>query len=265
MLHLTVVTTLTLILATLAPGFISRELNLTAGDTYLVFGPAGLGILTGSALLTRISRRYRLLSLVNVGLVMFGSGLLVTALVPAVERALSGGLLQPGSDALTFTLIVVGITALAMGIGLAFVNVTAQTILQERAPVDMRGRVFAIQLMFGSLASIIPLVFAGQLADLFGVLLVLGLVGIGVLGIAWFSIRQTRTIRAAVLRAQREATEAVPSGEVAPAPAPPATPASAVGGAQAANLAGTAEHVHSPPSANGAAEYAADEPRRSSG
>ncbi|GIW08675.1 MAG: MFS transporter [Dehalococcoidia bacterium] len=256
MVHLTVVTTLTLILATLAPGFISRELNLGADDTYLVFGPAGLGILAGTALLTRISRRFRLLSIVNFGLLVFGVGMLLIAAVPAIERAFSGGTLQPGSDALTVTLIVVGITALAMGIGLAFVNVTAQTILQERAPVDMRGRVFAIQLMFGSLASIVPLVFAGQLADQFGVLMVLGLVGIGVLGVAWFSIRQTRSIRAAVRSSVPVSTAAHSAGGAGTPAAGPSSMEEATG------LARTTDLEVKTPSSNGAVEMTADEPGR---
>ncbi|MCS6800331.1 MAG: MFS transporter [Chloroflexota bacterium] len=259
MVHLTVVTTLTLILATLAPGFISRELNLSPDDTYLVFGPAGLGILAGTALLTKISRRFRLLSIVNFGLLLFGVGMLLIAAVSAAERALSGGALRPGSEALTITLIIVGLTALAMGIALAFVNVTAQTILQERAPVDMRGRVFAVQLMFGSLASIIPLVFIGQLADQVGILLVLGLVGIAVLGIAWFSVRQTQKIRAAVRSAQAAASEAAASP---PAPEMAAPQPSDAG---AAILPDAAPHRPRPPSPNGATEYPAEGSRRSSG
>ncbi|MCL6648708.1 MAG: MFS transporter, partial [Chloroflexi bacterium] len=200
MFHLTVVTALTLVLAALAPGFISRELNLSPNDTYLVFGPAGLGILSGTYLLAKLSQRVRLLSLINTGLTAFGVGLILLALVPAVERGLSGGVLQAGLANFRTTLVLVGVIAAVMGVGLAFVNVTAQTILQERAPEAMRGRVFAIQLMFGSLASVLPLAFAGQLADWLGVLPVLALVGLAVLGAAWFSRWQTRRVRAAVAR-----------------------------------------------------------------
>ncbi|MFN8534223.1 MAG: MFS transporter [Dehalococcoidia bacterium] len=251
MVHLTVVTTLTLILATLAPGFISRELNLGANDTYLIFGPAGVGILAGTVLLTRITSKFRLLSIVNFGLVVFGLGMLLIAVVPALERAI-GGPLQPGSDALTTTLIVVGITAVAMGFGLAFVNVTAQTILQERAPVDMRGRVFAIQLMFGSIASILPLVFAGQLADQFGVLLVLGIVGVSVLGVAWFSIRKTRSIRASV-RTTRD-TAAPPAAAPVEATSATADPA---GRSESSGLANAVEYQPGMVEPNGVAEHPA--------
>jgi MFS family permease len=201
MFHLAVVTTLTLVLAALAPGFISRELNLSPNDTYLVFGPAGLGILSGTYLLAKLSQRVRLLSLINTGLGVFGVGLISLALVPAVERGLSGGTLQASATDFRATLVLVGVIALVMGVSLAFVNVTAQTILQERAPVAMRGRVFAVQLMFGSLASVLPLTFAGQLADWLGVLPVLALVGLVVLGTTWFSRQQTRRVRAAVAQA----------------------------------------------------------------
>ena len=56
--------------------------------------------------------------------------------------------------------------------------VPAQTYLQERAPVDLRGRVFAVQLMLSNFASIIPLLLLGGLADLIGVDKTLALIGV---------------------------------------------------------------------------------------
>lgn len=195
MLHLTVVATLTLTLAMLAPGFLSRELLLNATDTYLIFGPAGAGILFGTFVLQRLTSRFRKLSIINFGLGIFGVGMLIIAGFPILERLMRGAPLTAGSRELTTTLAVVAATAFFMGIAVAFVNVTAQTILQERAPIDMRGKVFAVQLMFGSVASILPLVFFGQLADRFGVLPVSAIVGAVVMAITYFSILKTRAVR----------------------------------------------------------------------
>ena len=56
--------------------------------------------------------------------------------------------------------------------------VPAQTFLQERAPVELRGRVFAVQLMLSNFASIVPLLLLGGLADLIGVDRTLVLIGV---------------------------------------------------------------------------------------
>src|SRR6202158_4056538 len=70
--------------------------------------------------------------------------------------------------------------ALARMAGLGFVSimVPAQTFLQERAPVELRGRVFAVQLMLSNFASIVPLLLLGGLADVIGVDKTLLLIGV---------------------------------------------------------------------------------------
>ncbi|MCS7002912.1 MAG: hypothetical protein NZ518_08700, partial [Dehalococcoidia bacterium] len=142
------------------------------------FGPAGAGILLGAVLLARLVRFYRKLTLINLSLIVFGIGMICVAAIPAARGWLAAGPTPLGWNDIIGALGLIMVFAFIMGMGLAIVNVAAQTVLQERAPADMRGRVFAVQLMFGSLASIIPLVIIGQLADAFGVLQVLALVGL---------------------------------------------------------------------------------------
>ena len=76
--------------------------------------------------------------------------------------------------------------------GLAFVSVVvpSQTIIQERAPAEVRGRVFAVQLVLSNLASVIPLIFLGELADLVGVEWTFAAIGLFVLAVALASFRQ---------------------------------------------------------------------------
>src|SRR5207302_7208910 len=68
--------------------------------------------------------------------------------------------------------------ALIAGFGFVAIMVPAQTFLQERAPVELRGRVFAVQLMLSNFASILPLLLLGGLADLIGVDKTLVLIGL---------------------------------------------------------------------------------------
>jgi len=68
--------------------------------------------------------------------------------------------------------------ALVAGFGFVSIMVPAQTFLQERAPVELRGRVFAVQLMLSNVASIVPLLLLGGLADVIGVDKTLLLIGV---------------------------------------------------------------------------------------
>ena len=77
-------------------------------------------------------------------------------------------------------MLVPPVMALALIAGFGFVvdhGARLRRLLQERAPVELRGRVFAVQLMLSNLASIVPLLLLGGLADLIGVDVTLMLIG----------------------------------------------------------------------------------------
>jgi hypothetical protein len=76
------------------------------------------------------------------------------------------------------------------GAGLVSILVPTQTVIQERADEDVRGRLFAVQLVLANVASILPLVVLGELADTWGVPATLLLVGLGLLGAGLWSHRQ---------------------------------------------------------------------------
>jgi MFS-type transporter involved in bile tolerance (Atg22 family) len=60
---------------------------------------------------------------------------------------------------------------LAIPIGFAFtlVNVASRVVLNEQAPPEAQGRVFAVQMAIGDLLSLVPLLMIGAAADIFGV------------------------------------------------------------------------------------------------
>jgi MFS family permease len=82
----------------------------------------------------------------------------------------------------TLTAAVMAMTLFA-GVGFACIIVPAQTILQERAPADSRARIFAVQLMLGSVASVVPLLFIGGIADVVGPPFVFAALGAGLLAL----------------------------------------------------------------------------------
>jgi MFS family permease len=55
--------------------------------------------------------------------------------------------------------------ALPMGFCYALLNAPAQTVLHERAPPEMRGRIFATQVVSANFISLLPLLVVGALTD----------------------------------------------------------------------------------------------------
>ena len=195
MAYWTVGVTLTLVIAMLGPRFVVDVLNLRAEDTVFVLGPGLLGTVGTAIALSRSTPgnwtdRHRL---IRRGLIVTALAVGLIGTVPAIARtfgifrAAGHPFFQLGEPSdltvIAATMVLAGIG----GAGFTAMMIAAQTALQERAPPEARGRIFAVQLMLGNLASIVPLMFIGGLADLVGVeqglrLMAVGIVVIGILG-----------------------------------------------------------------------------------
>lgn len=189
----TIGSTLALIIATLAPTFVVVVLRIRAEDSVFVLAPAGIGTVAGSLLLSRWGDRLDRRRLVECALMALGTFVALMALAATVWQRL-GFIGDPaGADAssLGWRSLIVVIMSLAVLAGFAFVAVIvpAQTLIQERALPEVRGRLFAVQMVLANVASIAPLVVLGELADLIGVGRVLLLVGLIVVGAGVFSAR----------------------------------------------------------------------------
>jgi DHA3 family macrolide efflux protein-like MFS transporter len=170
----TLAATLLLVLLSLVPGLVSRHLGLSVEDAPFVILPGGLGFVLGAILMSRWERRLSRQAWIAVGLIGVGVsvGLLATLNGPA-ETASLLSFLGPIS---------------CVGLALALVIIPARTVLQERPPAPMRGRVIAAQLALGNAAAVLPLLLGGALADQLGIRPVMGLlsllaVGAGAVGL----------------------------------------------------------------------------------
>jgi len=153
-LQLTLTSMLTLLLSTLAPGFVARVLGLEVANAVYMALPVGVGFGLGLAL---VGQRGGFLSKerwISLGFIALGLGL---AILPFLSSA-------RGPSLLLLTTVGFG-----MGLGLALVTIPAKTILQERPPAGMRGRVISTQLVLGNAASTLPMPLGGGLADLIGI------------------------------------------------------------------------------------------------
>jgi MFS family permease len=173
MVQWTIGAILGLVIATLVPGFADKMLRVRPEDAVFVLAPAGIGMVAGTALLNRWGDRFDKHFLVNIGLstvaaCIGGLGGL-TLLVEWLTNGNPPLLEMPALGEVSSLVPLVMLLALVAGFGFVAIMVPTQTFLQERAPVQLRGRVFAVQLMLSNLASIIPLLLLGGLADLIGV------------------------------------------------------------------------------------------------
>ncbi len=183
--------------ALLVPRFVKDVLEKNPDDSVFIFWPVGLGAILALRLLTVLGRRYSPTGIVTVGL--FGLAVAIAAmgavdfLVDFLQDEQPWGRLGP-DQVLGESLLVVVVVILAfpMGIAYALVNAPAQTVLHERAPADMRGRVFSAQLMLANAISMFALLFIGVLTDAVGVAAVLFVVGVATLAMAVFSVYMRR-------------------------------------------------------------------------
>ena len=187
--HWTLGATLGIVIAALAPGFVESVLGIRAEDSVFVLAPAGVGMFLGTVLLSRFGQNWDKHRLIEAGLLVVAAALLALGVLRPVANFMMSPRACPFELPEDPALVaVVMLTALIAGGGFVGIIVASQTIIQERVPVAVRGRVFAVQLMLSNVVSILPLVFLGGVADLIGigqtlVLLALGIAVIGVLTI----------------------------------------------------------------------------------
>jgi MFS family permease len=193
MVQWTIGAILGLVVATLVPGFAERLLRVRAEDAVFVMAPAGIGMVVGTALLNRWGDRFEKHFLTNVGLFSVAVCLGLTGGVAYLVDVLTDR--DPPLTALAglgeVSMVVPAVMGLALVAGFGFVAiiVPTQTFLQERAPVELRGRVFAVQLMLSNFASIVPLLLLGGLADVIGVDTTLMLIGVAIAVAGGISLR----------------------------------------------------------------------------
>jgi MFS family permease len=105
---------------------------------------------------------------VVIGLSGLASCLVLLALVEPIANVWEGsGAIDP-SHFLRVSLLQALVMCFAgpMGFFYALLNAPAQTVLHERAPPEMRGRIFATQVVSANFISLLPLIVVGVITDL---------------------------------------------------------------------------------------------------
>lgn len=163
------------------------KIPLQKANWYLVV-PVGLGMVAGVASVSQLSRRLSHIRVLERALVAAGVMLMLFGFIGQLYRTYHGHSILPAA---TIALVVAAVVFL-LGMINAIISATAQTLLQENARHDERGKAFGSLNMFINLASTLPIVVAGVLADLISVTKVIVIIGAGVVVYALLQLRSIR-------------------------------------------------------------------------
>jgi len=172
---------LTLILATIAPGYATQVLGIPVEQFPIIFvTPAAIGMVTGAVVLVNMFHNHPKEKIISVGIFLSGIAML---LLPFGSKVASKEIIQDINlylpHAFSITIFhIIAFLAFILGVANAFVFVPANTRLQEYTSDEMRGKIYGFLNMFIGILSLIPIIVVGGLSDLVGVSNVI--IGIGV-------------------------------------------------------------------------------------
>jgi Na+/melibiose symporter-like transporter len=175
---------LLLVIGELAGPFVVNVLHLPIQDLPIILAPAGLGLVLGGLLMPSLTRRLGKDRVIALGGLCTAAGLILLPL----GRFLWSWLALPVPG----LIVLVGAITFVLGVALDMVNIPAQTMMQEEAPEEERGRVFSFQSMLYNAGSIPVLLFAGVIADTLGIETVMYLLAAAVLGFRWRTARYSQ-------------------------------------------------------------------------
>jgi MFS family permease len=163
-----------LVVATLLPRYASEVLGVSAQNIVFVAAPAAIGIWLAMRIVSGLSVRVSPWWSIGGSFAAMLACVTLLAFVGPLGDGLQSlnplGLFDPGPFGSTSARIMLAaVLGPVLAFAFTFVNIIARTIVNERIPRDMQGRVLAAQTVLTNLASIPPILLTGLLADAFGV------------------------------------------------------------------------------------------------
>jgi MFS family permease len=127
---------------------LTAEVGLKKEEFGFLVAPAGIGLVLGAGILGHFGNRIQQKSLPLIGFV----GMSIVLVIFTFVNSLWLGLLCAG----------------ILGLGASLIAVPVQTLIQEKTPESMRGKVFGFQNNAVNIAVAVPLIIVGPLTDRFG-------------------------------------------------------------------------------------------------
>ncbi len=145
--------------AVLVPQFVRDVLGRAEEDAVFIFWPTGAGALLALVLVPRFGHRVGITRMASIGLAVITVVVTIFGVLDFLRANQSDDWLLAPTLFLAFPL----------GVAYAMVNAPAQTLLQERVPPEMRGRIFSSQMMLANAVSMLALLLVGGVSDAAGV------------------------------------------------------------------------------------------------
>ncbi|MEK7571313.1 MAG: MFS transporter [Patescibacteria group bacterium] len=182
---------LTLIIATVAPGYASQVLGIELKRFALYFAaPAAIGMVVGGIVLVNFFHNARKKYMINAGIFLSGICLM---LLPLGSEVASRTIIQTINNFLPAFLDInilrtVVVLIFLIGVGNALVFVPSNTIVQEQTSDASRGKIYGFLNTIVGVLSLLPVILVGGLSDLIGVGSVLVGIGLSLFLLAVYNI-----------------------------------------------------------------------------
>ena len=129
--------------------YVRDELHATSLAFGIINSLIGVGMIAGTLVMSRLAQRVWKTHLALWGVLTMGAFVLVLAAFKSVAAA--------------------SISMFGVGVGVIFVFVSAQTLMQGQTPMELIGRVSSTVMSVLSIAQLVGLVFSGSLAQTLGI------------------------------------------------------------------------------------------------
>ena len=177
-----------LVIGELATPIVTKLFLLSPDAMAFIFAPAGIGLVAGSVIMPRITTRMGKSRAIITGSITVTFVALLLPFSTKIAR-----LLEPhGWNTNPLLLIIVALLMFAAGVALDFINIPAQTAIQQQTPDWIKGRVLALQLMLYNAFAIPVILFIGAFADIFGLNRVLYLMAVSIIAFGLWGIYYER-------------------------------------------------------------------------
>ncbi len=173
--HLTVIWATIGVVMVLLPAFTGEVLGLNLREvSRLIILPIGVGMVAGGYVLHRSRHQFSIRSIITASLVLAGISIITMGQIGPLSGVLSSAF---SWDQGALREVLTSSFSTLLGVGVAAVMIASQTLIHERTPREMRGRVFGFLGTSVNAANTVPVFAAGALTDVFRVATVVTLLG----------------------------------------------------------------------------------------
>ena len=171
MVYLVTALSLSKVMVILLPKYTEDVLNIKPEDTVFVAAPAAIGAGLGLMIVPLAARLFGAWRVVAFGFATFVIGLIALGLVVYVRNFLLQNLdfgigFVEDEVGVSSVITVTMLLAIPLGFSFTLTSVAARVVMNEQAPPEAQGRVFAVQMAIGDALSLLPLLVVGVRATL---------------------------------------------------------------------------------------------------